>query len=52
MRMIQIRGTLRNNKRVIYSDKGVPAKVKIKAICVMLAADGMLKFMLRLKRNH
>lgn len=52
MRMIQIRGTLRNNKRVIYSDKGVPAKVKLKAWCAMIAADSLLYALLQFKRNH
>lgn len=52
MRTAQIRKALRDDKNNILSDHGIPAKVKIKAICAMLAADGVLKFMLRLKRNH
>lgn len=52
MRTAQIRKALRDDKNNILSDHGIPAKVKIKAICAMLVADGVLKFMLRLKQNH
>lgn len=52
MRTAQIRKALRDDKNNILSDNGIPVKVKIKAICAMLAADGMLKFMLRLKQNY
>lgn len=52
MRMAQIRGALRDNKHVIGSDKGVPVKVKIKAWCAMIAADGLLYALLQFKRNH
>lgn len=51
-RTAQIRKALRDDKNNILSDNGIPVKVKIKAICAMLAADGMLKFMLRLKQNY
>ena len=50
--MAQIRKALRDDKKDILHDKGIPAKVRIKAICAMMAADGLLKAILRLKRNH
>ena len=51
-RMAQIRKALRNDKKDILHDKGIPAKVRIKAIGAMMAADSLLKAILRLKRNH
>ena len=51
-RMAQIRKVLRDDKKDILHDKGIPAKVRITAICAMMAADGVLKAILRLKRKY
>lgn len=51
-RMAQIRKALRDDKKDILHDKGIPAKVKIKVICAMMAADGVLKAILRFKRRY